>query len=263
MKPPDRASLRSQSAPRGLGRAGFTLLEMMVALGAFVLLLGGVFAIANGTMELGDTLTYSQDRALMRQNFIEFLRRSFRTIPGDAEIRLKVRQQGGTYMPTINVYNGGTAFSPGPSINPESSLDLYAEERPGGYLRVGLRLLSKEATNAMRSNLPVRADRDTPVLPLLDNVARFEWRFYDPRSLRWENVWENPSRPLFAELTLVLDDGFETKATFWIPPVARFNPAMATPPPALGPDGTPLTPTPDGTTPPSDPSTTPPPLPGS
>lgn len=197
----------------------FTLLEMLVALSAFVFLMGGIFAIAQGTMELGNDLSASQERSQVRLNFIEFMRRSFRTLPGEAEIRLSVKQNGSSYVPTLNFVNGGSSFTPGVSLAPETSMDVYAEERPGGYLRVMLRVLDQKQTQAMRNNQAVRYTRDQITLPLLDNVSRFEWKFYDASTNRWENNWKDGRRPIMAEMNLRLDDGFETRAIFWIPPI--------------------------------------------
>lgn len=228
--------------------SGFTLLEIVVALGAFVILLGGIFAIANGTMELGNDLAAVQDRSLIRQNFISFLRRSFRSLPGEAEVRLSVQARGSNYVPSLNFVNGGSSFTPGSALPPDTSVDLFAEERPGGYLRVALRVLDDRQTNALRSNQTVRYSRDQEVIPLLDNVSQFEWKFYDAASNRWENNWKQPRRPLLAEMTLRLDDGFETRAVFWIPPVVP-NPVSGA---ALLPPGAPNAPVPnpDGTIPP-------------
>lgn len=244
--------------PQRASSAGFTLLEIVVAMGAFVLLLGGIFAIANGTMELGNDLAAVQDRSLIRQNFISFIRRSFRSLPGEAELRLTVQARGSNYVPTLNFVNGGSSFTPGAALPPDTSVDLFAEERPGGYLRVGLRVLDERQTQALRSNQSVRYTRDQEVIPLLDNVSQFEWRFYDAASNRWENNWKQPRRPLLAEMTLRLDDGFETRAVFWVPPVVP-NPVSGA---ALLPPGPTPGPNPDGTEPPPE---TPPdgqPLPG-
>lgn len=51
-----------------------------------------------------------------------------------------MENQRGSYVPTITVFNGGEAFSPGPALPPESSVELYAQEMLGGYMRVGLRM---------------------------------------------------------------------------------------------------------------------------
>ncbi|MCX6858139.1 MAG: prepilin-type N-terminal cleavage/methylation domain-containing protein [Verrucomicrobia bacterium] len=123
--------------------SAFTLLEMIVALSAFVLLMGGIFAISQGTMELANDIELAQDRSQIRQNFVGFLRRSFRSLPGDAEVRLSVKARGGSYVPTLNFVNGGNSFTPGISLAPDTSVELFADERPGGYLRVTLRVLDQ------------------------------------------------------------------------------------------------------------------------
>ena len=215
------------SSPRS---SGFTLLEMVVALSAFLLLIGGIFAITQGTMDLSNDVALAQDRSLLRQNFMEFLRRSFRTLPGEAEVRLGVQQRGGTYVPTINVVNGGSSFTPGGSLPPDTSVELFAEERPGGYLRVAIRVLDVKQTSAFRAGQPMRYSRNEPTIPLLDNVSRFEWRFYDAATNRWENNWKQARRPLLAEMNLQLDDGFEVRSIFWVPPVVPSGVAPPVPP---------------------------------
>lgn len=227
----------------------FTLIEMLTALSVFVIVIAGVFAIANGSMELSADLTQTQERSMIRQNFIDFLRNSFRRIPGDGEIMLAVENQRGTYVPTITVFNGGEAFSPGPSLPPESSVELYAQEMLGGYLRVGLRLLDDKATNSLRSGNKRRPSmsKDDVVLPLIEKVRRFEWEFLNMANGKWENNWKGAGRPLFARLSLMLDDGVPSSSVFWIPPVVRRPPngvpqPGAPPTPSLGPDGKPLPP---------------------
>jgi prepilin-type N-terminal cleavage/methylation domain-containing protein len=244
---------------RKTGSSGFTLLEMIVALSMFVLLIGGVYSIAQSTLELADSISLAQDRSMVRQNFIEFMRRSFRTLPGEAEVRLAVKQKGSTYVPTLNIVNGGTSFTPGLSLAPDTSMDVYAEERPGGYLRVMLRVLDKKQTQSVRSNQSVRYTRDQITLPLLDNVSRFEWKFYDSATNRWENNWKQARRPILAEMNLQLDDGFQSRSVFWIPPIIPnaiqgVGPGMAPGTLPLNPDGTPAVP---GATPgtPSSPGT--------
>lgn len=198
---------------------GFTLFEMIIALSMFVLLIAGIFSISQSTLELTESISLSQDRSLIRQNFIEFMRRSFRTLPGEAEVRLSVKQSGGSYVPTLNIANGGSSFTPGTSLAPDTSMDVYAEERPGGYLRVMLRVLDQKQTQAIRSNQSVRYSKDQITLPLLDNVSRFEWKFYDASTNRWENNWKQARRPILAEMNLQLDDGFESRSVFWLPPI--------------------------------------------
>ena len=236
-----------RSSPRG-----FTLLEIIIALSVFLIVMAGVFAIAKGSMELSADLTSTQERAMTRQNFIEFLRASFRRLPGEAEITLTLENQRGTYVPTLNIYNGGDAFSTGPSLPPESSVELFAQEMAGGYMRVGLRVLDDQQTQQQRSGRGFRRSGSAAgdaILPLIDKVAKFEWKFYNPATQRWEDNWKPPARPLFAELSFMLDDAIPSRMVFWIPPIQRRQPGIGLPgaAPSLGPDGQPL---PQGTIPP-------------
>jgi prepilin-type N-terminal cleavage/methylation domain-containing protein len=225
--------------------SGFTLLEIIIALSVFLIVMAGVFAIAKGSMELSADLTSTQERAMTRQNFIEFLRASFRRLPGEAELTLTLENQRGTYVPTLNVYNGGDAFSTGPSLPPESSVELFAQQMAGDYLRVGLRVLDDQQTQQQRSGRGFRrsgAGAGDAILPLIDKVAKFEWKFYNPATQRWEENWKPPARPLFAELSFMLDDGIPSRMVFWIPPVMRRQPGVGLPSamPTLGPDGQPV-----------------------
>lgn len=259
----------SQHPPRCMARSrapGFTLLEIIIALAVFLIIIAGVFAIAKGAMELSADLTASQERAMTRQNFIEFLRSSFRRLPGDAEVMLAVESQRGTYVPTLTVFNGGDAFSPGPALPPDTSVELFAQDMPGGSLRIGLRLFDSQQTNSMRLGGAKRRapSKDDVVLPLITNVSRFELHLLNSATGKFENNWKNPGRPLFAELLLTLDDGVPVRSVFWIPPIVKRIPGqqpgqLPGPTPSLGPDGQPLPPgtvpspigVPPGTVPPA------------
>lgn len=200
---------------------GFTLLEMIIAMGVLALLLAGIFGVAKSTMELSSELATHQEKAMMKQNFTDYLRRSFRGLPGAAEVRLENRSAGGTYLPSLTVVNGGNSFMPGEALAPDLAVELTAEQRPGGYLRVLLRTLDDKQTIALRSGQTVRAGRNQPALTLMDNVSKFEWRLYDAYSQRWEPLWREARRPLLAELSLQLDDGQALRSVFWIPPVVN------------------------------------------
>ncbi len=238
----------AMSAVRGgHARAGFTLLEMVVALSVFIIIISGVFSIAKGTMELSADMTEAQERSMIRQNFVEYLRESFRRLPGDAEINLEVTPSRGGYVSAISVFNGGEAFSPGPAIPPDASVELYTEEMPGGALRAGLRLYDADETSQRRSNLGLAPKRRKPgpndtVLPLIEKIGKFEWQFYNAQTQKWENNWKQGGRPMFAELKFALDDGQVSRSVFWIPPIMKRNPTGVPGQPGVGPDGQPLPP---------------------
>ncbi|MBL9115341.1 MAG: type II secretion system protein [Verrucomicrobiaceae bacterium] len=255
MQPPSPAN-SIQRAP-----GGFTLLEIMLALAIFGVVVTGVFAIAQGTMELSVSMKEAQEAGMIRQNFIEFLRSSFRRLPADAEMQLEVKADGGQYVPTLTIYNGGDAFSPGATMPPDASVELFGRTLPGGYMRIGLRMLDGEQTNGRRINANFRPSRSGTdfVLPLIESAARFEWKLFDAASGRWEKAWKGPGRPSMAECIMKLDDGVETRCVFWIPPLAK-NTGTGIPAggvPQLGPDGKPLPPDAQGVPPAVNPNVNP------
>jgi hypothetical protein len=99
------------------------------------------------------------------------------------------------------------------------------------------------------------------VLPLIERAARFEWKFLDGATGRWENAWKGPGRPVMAECLFALDDGVETRSVFWIPPLVKSGVPGAPPAgqPQLGPDGQPLPPGDPNAVPPGNPNLNPPP----
>jgi prepilin-type N-terminal cleavage/methylation domain-containing protein len=234
----------STSTPSFLRRCGFTLLEIMMALTIFVIIATGVFAIVQGTLDLSTEMTIANEQSTIRQNFIEFLRSSFRRLPGDAEITLQVTADGGTYVPTISIYNGGDAFSPGGAIPPDASVELFARQIPGGAMRIGLRMLDMEQTRSQRGGglrRPSRGGGDAEQ-PLIDRALGFEWQFLDGATGKWEKNWKGQLRPLMAKVVMTLEDRQETTCIFWIPPIMKNSGIPPPGAPALGPDGQPLPP---------------------
>lgn len=230
--------------------AGFTLLEIVIALSVFVLIIGGVFGIAHGTLELSNDITITQERSLIRQNFVEFLRTSFRRLPAEAELVLGRASGGGSGAVSITVFNGGDAFSPGPAIPPDGSVELYSKEMPGGDYTVGLRMLDGDQTQALRTNTGRslrRASGAEVVLPLVEHVQKFDWAFYDASRAEWVGKWEGAARPMFARVELALEDGVPSVYVFWIPPILRSPVSGGMQTPQLGPDGRPLPPGAPGT----------------
>lgn len=76
----------------------------------------------------------------------------------------------------------------------DASIEVYTEERPGGYLRIGIRGLDAEQARTARLGKGARVSKSAEI-PLLDNVSQFEWRFFDGRSNQWMNYWKEAQEP--------------------------------------------------------------------
>jgi prepilin-type N-terminal cleavage/methylation domain-containing protein len=68
--------------------AGFTLLEVIVALALMTFVVGGICAIANGAVQLGSSLAVARLREARVNAVVGALRVFFETLPMDAELSL-------------------------------------------------------------------------------------------------------------------------------------------------------------------------------
>jgi hypothetical protein len=274
---------------------GFTLLEIILAMFVLVMLVTAIFSIVGGTTQLADEMELAHERDARVHSFAQFCERTLRNLPGNAQVRMRVKQIGGRYLGELALKN---APSPIGASGANGMTILRTEQAPDGYLRVVLEMLTEEESNAMELG---KGDAVKQRLVLLENVANCEWKFYNPLSLEWESQWnENLSfgpmgamglsppaappqsgaapnapppltqvgagalglfpgarRPGLVELKFSIGVDAPRRFVFWVPPATQPGGAGGAPPPApADPNAAPNTPP---TTAP--PGTVPPPAP--
>jgi len=253
-------------------RRGFTLLEMMMVMFILTLLLGAVFGIVQGTVQLTDDMTLEQERDARQRGFTQFCERTFRNLPAQATVRMRVKRTGSRYLSQLVLKDAPIAFASN-GAGATGLTILETEEAPDGYLRVVLKWLTPEEVNAWEQG-------DSSVgqqkLLLLENVAVCEFKFYNPQSREWEPVWNDKisliqqvtdvdgspasqdgplgQRPSLVELRLGIGAEEVQRWVLWTPPgqppTGSFGgprtpapaPPGSPPPPAPGGPGTPQVP---------------------
>ena len=92
----------------------------------------------------------------------------------------------------------------------------------GGYLDIVLRYYENEILEGSESQFSTSSLDNEPFaeIVLLEDVAYFEWRVLDGRSLEWSYDWDIQGRlPLQMELVMAIGaKGEEIRRVFWIPP---------------------------------------------
>ncbi len=259
----DALATKNSSAP------GFTLLEIILAMFVLVLLVSGLFAIVGGTTQLADEMSRAHERDARRHSFAEFCARMLRTLPGSAQVRLRVKQEGNHYLGELALKN---APSPIGSMGANGMTLLRTEQAPDGYLRVVLEMIPSDESEGGRLG---KGEATKQSIILLEGVAKCEWRFFNPVSREWEPVWNDklsfgpspvsepvepvapgaaPSqpqvsaslgsparRPGLVELNLAIGPDAPRRFVFWVPPAslpgafgaAPQNP-LQDPPPSSG-----------------------------
>ena len=79
---------------------GFTLLEMMLSIGVFLLLVASAFSIVGATTELMTEVSETQERSLLRQRFITACRNSFEAATSKSSLEFEYFDRGGSVQDT-------------------------------------------------------------------------------------------------------------------------------------------------------------------
>jgi prepilin-type N-terminal cleavage/methylation domain-containing protein len=210
-------------------QAGFTLLELVMAMLLLTILIGMVFGIARTSLALGNTVVKSQNEEMLHQAFFELLGQRFSALPGNTRFDLKVQDSNKQYLSDLTLQNVPLSFTWGGQPRIAKAVQLSTIRRRSGFLSIVLRYYENEILEGSDAlNTPTITTDNQPFaeIELLDDVAYFEWRVLDGRSLEWQYDWEIQGRlPLQLELTLAFGaNGEEMRHIFWIPP--KLNPEV-------------------------------------
>lgn len=200
---------------------GFTLLEVTLALGLVVMLMGGIYTIARGSLELGTEIAVEQRRQMLIHSFVQLCKRNIEGLPGNGGMTLFADEDGRFYVSEIAFQDTPLAFSFASIPAGFTRVVLKSEADERGYLQVKLVYLNEEEAEEYEQAGLVQDEGIE--LPLLTEVSVFEWRFYDPDLEEWQVEWEDETkRPAFVELNLGFFDGADpVRTVFWVPPVAN------------------------------------------
>ena len=209
--------------PRHRPHAGFTLLELVVAIGLMAIIGGMVFGIARTSLALGNTIVQTQNEEMEHQAFLDLLGRFFPSLPGNTRFDLQVQDSGSHYLSDMTLQNVPMAFTWGGEERIAKAVQLSTVKRRSGYLDIVLRYYENEILEGSQSEFgesSAQADEPFAEIVLLTDVAFFEWRVLDGRSMEWQFDWEIQGRlPLQVELTMAIGaKGEEIRQVFWIPP---------------------------------------------
>ncbi len=204
-------------------RAGFTLLELVVAIGLMAIISGMVFGIARTSLALGNTIVATQNEEMEHQAFFDLLSQRFSSLPGNTRFNLAVEDSGSHYISDLTLQNVPLAFTWGGEERIAKAVQLSTVKRRSGYLDIVLRYYENEILEGSESDFgSSSAMKEEPFaeIVLLTDVAYFEWRVLDGRSMEWQFDWEVQGRlPLQVELTMAIGaKGEEFRQIFWIPP---------------------------------------------
>lgn len=205
--------VRSQSA-------AFTLIEVILALGIFALLAGGIFAAVSATTRSTALLTRDLSEMRIADAFIDFCRMGFANAGGAEKITVTTRTTDGSgRIVEMTVRDAPDAFNTGLADVMGSCVSLAALPDGAGTATLSMTRYAAEL-DGMEVNRYLESE--AVWIPLVEGVAKLRWQFLDAVSGKFEEDWTAaPSEIPAVMLEMTLADGSQTSAIFRIPRVIR------------------------------------------
>ena len=222
MKPPLSQTSHKRSSAAGVS-AGFTLIEVLLGLALFGILVGGIFAVQRGAMEVSQGVVERQGKTMRMHSFCELLRRNFESLPGNARVHLLPTGGANSGLSDVVFKDFPLAFTwPGVPAGSTSVIFRTARADGGVGLQASLFYLDEEQTKDFEEN-KLDERKVLARLNLMEGIQTLDWRFFNDATQQWEVEWPRTqtARPSFVEMTLTYLDGQDpVRLVFWIPQMA-------------------------------------------
>ena len=146
---------------------GFTLLELVIAMGLLAILVGMVFTTARTSLALGNTIVETQNEEMLHQAFFELLNQRFTSLPGNTRFDLKVQDSGSHYISDLTLQNVPLSFTWGGQTRIAKAVQLSTVKRRSGYIDVVLKYYENEILEDSASAFKSSAGDNKPFAPAL------------------------------------------------------------------------------------------------
>lgn len=213
------------SNQRHLAKAGFTLLEIVIALGMMGLLVGMVFRVASSSILLSQSVVDNQQATMERNAFFKLLTNHFEQIPGNAVMRLQTYDStGGTVsrqLFNLTFQNVPMAFSWGENPVTAEAVQISTVQQSNGFVDVVLRLYDVKILED--SEDVESADEDAEPfaeITLVEDLWMCDCDAIDPQSLDPLQEWDDDGQlPLQVKFYCRFDSQADiVQQTCWIVP---------------------------------------------
>ena len=205
-------------------KAAFSLLEVLVAMALIMMVIGGVFAIADGALSLGAAM----NAASLREMRVAAFEDQLRTFLANVNAKTRFETAGSGEEKTLLIKHGGAPFAwqRSSQLADMVAFTLDAEDRKNAVLLVQHFKLPKSELKT--SDEPKRLSS----VDLLDGIRLWNWELYHEKEKVWKTSWsfKDPA-PLFVRLTFGLNsDSRDFTYTFWVSKDGIAGGAEGTPP---------------------------------
>ena len=202
---------------------GFTLLEVVIALGLMGMLAGMIFRVARTSVQLSQIVVDEQNVTMERNAFFNLLKTHFQQIPGNAVLRLESSdsRSGGVSRKlfTLTFQNVPMSFNWGDTPMTAEAIELATIEQRDGFVDVVLRFYDDQILQDSNS---MGQDDIEPVaeIILIENLWMCDCEVVDGNTMEQFTDWDNNNKlPLQVKLYCRFEPTADiVQQTFWVVP---------------------------------------------
>jgi prepilin-type N-terminal cleavage/methylation domain-containing protein len=208
---------------RLLGSRGFTLLEIVIALGLMGMLVGMIFRVARTSVQLSQMVVEGQKVTMERNAFFNLLKQQFENMPGNAIIRLDSNDSRSGDVSrslfSLTFQNIPMSFDWGEVPITAEAIELATVEQRDGFVDVILKFYDEEILqdSSKRSNDDIEPFAE---ITLLEDLWMCDCEVVDGNSMEQFTEWDNDNKlPLQVKFYCRFEPTSDIiQQTFWVVP---------------------------------------------
>ena len=200
--------------------AGFTLLEVVIAISILSLIIGGVMASVSACLQSTEIVRRERVQQARCDALQSFLEHSLLVLPADAVLRYSLTDARGDQPPPLRLRarQPSLVFSSAPWQQGQTcETEILFRRQANNSLTLGGAVTANDSGTFLAADTV--AASSFAWTPLMPGIRDVKWRFYDRDQARWLERWEKEdNRPALVELSLTFADATAPfHGVFWIP----------------------------------------------
>ncbi|MGB2403578.1 MAG: PulJ/GspJ family protein [Akkermansiaceae bacterium] len=203
--------------------SGFTLLEIVIALGLMGMLVGMIFRVARTSVQLSQIVVEEQQVSMERNAFFNLLKQQFENMPGNAILRLESNNSRNGNISrslfSLVFQNVPMSFDWGEVPTTAEAVELVTVEQRDGFVDVILKFYDE----GILLNSGVRGNSDIEPfaeITLLEDLWMCDCEVVDGNSMEQFTEWDNDNKlPLQVKFYCRFEPTTDIiQQTFWLVP---------------------------------------------
>jgi type II secretion system protein J len=190
--------MRKKKSLETAASSGYLLVEVLLAIAILSIVVVMVFQIIQTTLRVTSEINFLQTQQRKVDGICELLRRNFVNMPATCLFQTR-NHNGSTELIFRYAPFNFSWMKPGAKFG---TVVIASRPQPDG--RLALSVL-EESGNALESYVDSGIEWKSDWVPLVNDVDRLTWRFYDGRTGKWSSDWPDTGvKPNLVEINIKL-----------------------------------------------------------